>query len=268
MAIYSTFLNRAWDQVFYDVGLHRLPVMFCIDRAGVTGDDGPSHHGILDLVLLTKVPGMTVLAPSSYEEIAVMLHDALAITSGPVAIRWPKSEARSATGVGSGLRSRLVRPGHKVALVGVGKLLEACEEAARMLALSASAVDPAGPAARAALAAPAVAALDAAVYDLRVVAPIDPALVQELRSYDLVVVAEDGIAEGGAGSAIESALAGSGPRVLRRGVPIAYIPHGRAGDILHRLGLDASGLASSVSSAVAALEAYPLQVSTKVTGAE
>ncbi len=100
VAIYSTFLNRAWDQVYYDVGLHRLPVIFCLDRAGITGDDGPSHHGVLDMMLLTKVPGMTVFAPSSYEEVGNMLHEALAITTGPVAIRWPKSEARSAAAVG------------------------------------------------------------------------------------------------------------------------------------------------------------------------
>ena len=93
VAIYSTFLNRAWDQLYYDVGLHRLPVVFCIDRAGITGDDGPSHHGLLDLALLTKVPGMTVLAPSSYEEVAAMLRQALDITDGPVAIRWPKTAA-------------------------------------------------------------------------------------------------------------------------------------------------------------------------------
>ena len=106
VAIYSTFLNRAWDQVYYDVGLHRLPVVFCLDRAGITGDDGPSHHGVLDLMLLSKVPGMTVFAPSSYEEVGVMLHDALSITSGPVAIRWPKSEACSRPQVGGGIRAR------------------------------------------------------------------------------------------------------------------------------------------------------------------
>ena len=106
VAIYSTFLNRAWDQVYYDVGLHRLPVVFCLDRAGITGDDGPSHHGVLDLMLLTKVPGMTVFAPSSYAEVGNMLHEALAITSGPVAIRWPKSAACPSELVGSGIRAR------------------------------------------------------------------------------------------------------------------------------------------------------------------
>ena len=107
VAIYSTFLTRAIDQVTYDVGLHRQPVVFCLDRAGITGDDGPSHHGVLDMVLLTKVPGMTVFAPSSYQELGVMLHDALELcTDGPVAIRWPKTAARQRRPddeVGSGL---------------------------------------------------------------------------------------------------------------------------------------------------------------------
>ena len=80
VAIYSTFLSRAWDQIVYDVGLHGLPVVFCVDRAGITGDDGPSHHGLYDLALLTKVPGLTLFAPSSYEEMAVMLEEALRIS--------------------------------------------------------------------------------------------------------------------------------------------------------------------------------------------
>src|SRR4029078_9978627 len=77
VAIYSTFLSRAWDQLVYDVGLHGVPVVLCVDRAGVTGDDGPSHHGLYDLALLTKIPGLTVYAPSSYEEVGVMLTDAI-----------------------------------------------------------------------------------------------------------------------------------------------------------------------------------------------
>ena len=79
VAIYSTFVNRAWDQVVYDVAMHRLPVVFCLDRAGVTGPDGASHHGMYDLALLSKVPGMRVLAPSSAEELSVMLHDAITL---------------------------------------------------------------------------------------------------------------------------------------------------------------------------------------------
>ena len=93
IAVYSTFLSRAFDQVNLDCGLHGQPVIFCIDRAGITGDDGPSHHGLLDMVLLTKVPGMTVLAPSSARELEQMLADAMDMVSGPVAIRWPKTPA-------------------------------------------------------------------------------------------------------------------------------------------------------------------------------
>ena len=106
VAIYSTFLTRAIDQVNLDVGLHGQPVVFCLDRAGITGDDGPSHHGVLDMVLLTKIPGMTVLAPSSYQEIQQMLHDALEITTGPVAMRWSQDGCSLSTGRPSGPRSQ------------------------------------------------------------------------------------------------------------------------------------------------------------------
>jgi 1-deoxy-D-xylulose-5-phosphate synthase len=89
VALYSTFLSRAWDQVVYDVALHRLPVVFCLDRAGITGDDGPSHHGVYDMALLSKVPGMRVLAPSCLEELQQMLHDAMTLSSsGPVDTRF------------------------------------------------------------------------------------------------------------------------------------------------------------------------------------
>ena len=114
VAIYSTFLNRAWDQVVYDVALHRLPVMFALDRAGITGDNGPSHHGVYDLALLSKVPGMRVLAPSSAQELHVMLHDAIELMEeGPVAIRYPNGAAPQVAEheVGVGLLGRKLRTG-------------------------------------------------------------------------------------------------------------------------------------------------------------
>ena len=137
VAIYSTFLSRAFDQVNLDVGLHRLPVVFAVDRAGITGDDGPSHHGILDMALLTKVPGMTVFAPSSAQELVVMLKEALSIDDGPSAVRYPKGAAKQSPPdeVGSGLTGRLVRRGDQVCILAVGKMLEAAEEAARLLQL-------------------------------------------------------------------------------------------------------------------------------------
>ncbi|HEX4218119.1 MAG TPA: 1-deoxy-D-xylulose-5-phosphate synthase [Acidimicrobiales bacterium] len=234
VAIYSTFLNRAWDQIYYDVGLHRLPVIFCVDRAGVTGEDGPSHHGLLDLALLTKVPGMTVFAPASYEEVAVMLHQALTITSGPVAIRWPKTEAARADGTGTGVQGRRIRAGRDVCLLGVGKLVAACERAADLLA---------------------VAGIDATVWDVRVASPLAPDMISDARRHRVVLTAEDGVVEGGVGALVASALAHGAcpetmPRLVACGVPVAYVPHGRPADILSHLGLDGPGLSATVLDAL------------------
>jgi 1-deoxy-D-xylulose-5-phosphate synthase len=128
VALYSTFLTRAFDQVNLDVGLHGQPVVFCIDRAGITGDDGASHHGVLDMVLLSKVPGMTVFAPSSYREVGVMLHDALDLCTGPAALRWPKTMPPAEAGgvddeAGTGLHARKVRSGGDLCILSVGKML-------------------------------------------------------------------------------------------------------------------------------------------------
>jgi 1-deoxy-D-xylulose-5-phosphate synthase len=149
-AVYSTFLTRAFDQVNLDVGLHRQPVVFVLDRAGITGDDGASHHGVLDMVLLTKVPDMTVFAPSSYGEVGQMLHDALDLCTGPAAIRFPKTMPPASTDgdVGSGLSARRVREGDGgVCIIGVGKMLTAARAAADLLGASSVDVtvwDPAG----------------------------------------------------------------------------------------------------------------------------
>src|SRR5262245_41319544 len=138
VAIYSTFLTRAIDQIVYDVGLHKQPVVFAVDRAGITGDDGASHHGVLDLVLLSKVPGMTIFAPSSYQELGVMLHDALELcTDGPAVIRFSKTmppDDPAGEEVGSGFSARKVRAGGDICLLAVGKMLGAAREAAEALA--------------------------------------------------------------------------------------------------------------------------------------
>ncbi len=133
VAIYSTFLNRAWDQVVYDVALHRLPVIFCLDRAGVTGPDGASHHGVYDMALLSKVPGMRVLAPSSAQELAQMMHDAVTLAdAGPIAIRYPRGAARQVgeREVGSGLSARKASEGSGTCIIAIGKMLEIAEKAA------------------------------------------------------------------------------------------------------------------------------------------
>ena len=234
VAVYSTFLNRAWDQVFHDVALHSLPVVFCLDRAGVTGDDGPSHHGILDLALLTKVPGMTVFAPSSFEELPQMLHDALEITDGPVAIRWPKTAARRTDEVGHGLGARQLRSGGRqdVCLIGVGKMVAACEAAADELAER---------------------GIEATVWDARVAKPIDPLLLADAATHRVVLTAEDGILEGGVGASIAQALRCSRAHVLPQGLPLAFLAHGKADDILAEHGLDGPGLTRTALATLGAL---------------
>ena len=240
-AVYSTFLTRAIDQVTYDVGLHRQPVVFCLDRAGITGDDGPSHHGVLDMALLTKVPGMTLFAPSSYQELGQMLHDALELcTDGPSAIRWSKTAAPSVgpDEVGSGLSGRKVRAGRDVCILAVGKLLAAAQEAAEALAAE---------------------GIDATVWDVRVV-PLDPEMLANAAQHPIVITAEDGIRVGGVGSMIADAiagldLAGPAPKVRVLGTPVDYLPHAKPDAILAELGLDAQGLATEARTLVTALRA-------------
>ena len=238
VAVYSTFLTRAIDQVTYDVGLHGLPVVFCLDRAGITGDDGPSHHGVLDMALLTKVPGMTLFAPSSYQELGVMLHDALDLCDGPAAIRWSKTDAPSveADEVGSGLTARRVRAGRDICILAVGKMLAAAQAAADALAVD---------------------GIEATVWDVRVV-PLDPEMVADAAGHPVVLTAEDGIREGGVGARIADAIAQcdphvAPPRVRVLGTPIAYLAQGKADAILAEQGLDAAGLESEARALVAAL---------------
>ncbi len=236
VAVYSTFFSRAFDQANLDVGLHGLPVVFALDRAGITGDDGPSHHGVLDLALCLSIPGMTVFAPSSAQEIGPMLEEALALP-GPSAIRFPKTPARQASDglVGSGLSARRTRRGDgSVCLLAVGKMLEAAEEAAGKLAGD---------------------GVEATVWDVRVVSPPDPAMLTDAAEHGLVVTIEDGVRVGGAGSFLVDALrAASTARPLvpvrTLGIPRHYMAHGKPDAILAELGLDGPGVAASVLEAM------------------
>jgi 1-deoxy-D-xylulose-5-phosphate synthase len=238
VAVYATFLTRAIDQVVYDVGLHQQPVVFCLDRAGITGDDGASHHGVLDMALVTKVPGMTLFAPSSYQELGVMLHDALDLCTGPATLRWSKTAAPSVADdeVGSGLRGRKVRAGRDVCFLAVGKMLAAAREAAD--ALSAEGIE-------------------ASVWDVRVV-PLDPEMLGDAAEHPIVITAEDGVRDGGVGSLIADALSrrdGATPKVRVLGTPTEFIQHGTADSILAGLGLDGPGLTTEARTLVSALRA-------------
>ncbi len=234
VAVYSTFLSRAFDQANLDVGLHGSPVVFALDRAGITGPDGPSHHGILDLALSLSIAGMTVFAPSAAEEVGPMLRAALALP-GPSTIRYPSSVPRhiDPDDAGRGLQARQLREGDgSVCLLGVGKLVGACLDAADELSAD---------------------GIQATVWDVRVVSPPDVAMLEDAARHGLVVTAEDGVRHGGAGAFLLDAMAAHceaatlplpATRVL--GVPREYIAQGKADDILASLGLNAAGIAESV----------------------
>ena len=232
VALYATFLSRAFDQANLDVGLHGLPVVFCLDRAGITGDDGPSHHGVLDMVLLSKIPGMTILAPSSYQELQQMFEDALAITDGPVAIRWAKTPAPHVgwDEVGRGLSARQVRVAsddRTVCLLGAGKMLAAAVEATDLLAAD---------------------GIHATVWDPRCIRPLDETMLDDAAAHRLVVTVEDGFREGGFGTGVLDDLSSRSPRteVAVLGVPVAHHAHGKVDDLLASFGLDGPGIAATV----------------------
>ena len=235
VAIYSTFLNRAWDQVVYDVAMHRLPVIFCLDRAGVTGPDGASHHGVYDMALLSKVPGMRVLVPSSAQELAQMLHDATSLADeGPVVIRYPRGAARQVTEheVGIGLRGRKVvaaaDPRSSVCVIAIGKMLETAEKAAAVLA---------------------DVGVDVTVWDARCCAPLDPEMIADAAAHRHVVTIEDGIRDGGIGMSVAADVCeidGSVP-VTPLGLPTKFMPHDPKSSNIHaRYGLDVDGLVAAV----------------------
>ena len=238
VAIYSTFLARAVDQWNLDVGLHNLPVVVCAGRAGVTGDDGPSHHGIYDLVQALQIPGCAIFCPAETAELAPMLAEALKL-SGPSLIRYPKTPSPGPLGKpGTGLKARRLRTGTgEVVLVGIGKMSRAVLAAAAELFNDGIETD---------------------VFDARVVRPADPELLAAIAHARLVVTAEDGLAHGGAGSYLMSeadkladAAGLPGPRVVVLGVPTEYFEHAKPDAILSRLGLDGAGIADSTRRALA-----------------
>jgi len=227
VAIYSTFLQRAYDQLIHDVALQNLPVVFAVDRGGLVGADGPTHHGTFDLSFVTCIPNMVVMAPADEAECRMMLSTAYAL-DGPSMVRYPR-------GGGSGSvpattldtlplgKGEIRRHGKGVALLAFGSLL-----------------------------APALAAgdeLDATVANMRFVKPLDAELIVQLAgNHSLLVSIEENAVIGGAGSEIERVLAERGIRVplLRLGLPDRFIDHGEQNQLLAELGLDKDGIVRAV----------------------
>ena len=238
VAVYSTFLSRAFDQLVYDIAMHRLPVVLCIDRAGITGPDGASHHGVYDMALALRVPNMTVFAPSSFQELPVMFREALRISDGPVSIRWPRGPAAQVEPheVGHGLNARQVRSGTDICLIGVGRLLPATVRAAQQLEEEGFSVT---------------------VWDPRVVRPLDATMLRSAVRHRVVVTAEDGVRDGGVGDRIAADLAtraGGDPSVIVLGTPTEFLPFGDPEGILADLGLDAAGIAAAAGKAMRQLD--------------
>ena len=229
VVIYSTFLQRALDQVMMDVCLHRVPVTFALDRAGITGDDGPSHHGIFDLTFLRTMPGLTLAAAGDPQELRDLLHTAIATSTGPFAIRFPKGAAPEmaeqplrVVPVGEW---DVLRQGSAGLLLATGKLVAVALEAASIL-------DKEG--------------LPVTVVNSRYIKPLDPRLEGWARRHPVVLTLEDNVATGGFGSAVAEVLAPLAIPVTVLAVPDAFIEQGNQAELLKQLGLDAPGVAARV----------------------
>jgi 1-deoxy-D-xylulose-5-phosphate synthase len=231
VAIYSTFLQRAYDQLIHDVALQNLPVVFAIDRGGVVGADGATHLGAFDLVYLRCVPNMTVMAPADENECRQMLYTAFTLDA-PAAVRYPRGNgpgvavaaAMTALPVGRGeVRRESTRRRGRIALLAFGSMVAPAQAAGETL--------------------------DATVVNMRFVKPLDAELVVRLAGeHDALVTIEEGVVMGGAGSGVAEALAAAGVTVpvLHLGLPDRFLDHGDPARILADCGLDAAGIVAAV----------------------
>jgi 1-deoxy-D-xylulose-5-phosphate synthase len=229
VAIYSTFLNRAFDQVLMDVALHRSPVTFVLDRAGITGPDGPSHHGMWDLGLLGLVPGLRLAAPRDAPQLRALLEECVR-HDGPTAIRFPRGTPPAPMAATSrwGTAHVLVRGDGDVLLVALGPLAEPVVEAARVLHRE---------------------GIRATVVDPRWVSPLDPELVERAARHPLVVTVEDNAPAGGLGDMLARSVPPRtpAPRHLALALPdSAFVRAGDRSDLLRAHGLDAEGICRAV----------------------
>jgi 1-deoxy-D-xylulose-5-phosphate synthase len=234
VAVYSAFLQRAFDQIVADVALHELPVLFLIDRAGITGPDGPSHHGVFDLSYLRMIPNLVVGAPADASELCAMVETAVD-HDGPIAIRYPKGGAVSVPSlpvepleIG---KAELLSDGDDVLLVAVGRMVEVGEKVAADLSGR---------------------GISAGVVNARWVKPLDPWIVEWAAPVAHVVTLEDNVVAGGFGAAVMEAFAEAGlvKSITTIGVPDRFLPFGSPGDIMELAGLDPVSVVDRVLSVV------------------
>ncbi len=239
-AIYSTFLQRAYDQIVHDVCLQKLNVVFALDRAGLVGDDGPTHHGVFDIAYMRPLPNIVLMAPRDEAMLVHMLRTALLYDDGPIALRYPRGEALGvpiptrADPIEIG-RGEILREGDgKVAIVGYGTgVIKGLEAADRL----------------------STRGLDATVVDARFAKPIDVALMAQLATeHELLVTIEEGVLAGGFGSAVWESLNEGGidaPRILRVGMPDRYVTHGTPAILHAEVGFTGKRIAERIEAAVA-----------------
>ena len=227
VAIYSSFLQRAYDQLIHDVALQNLPVLFAIDRAGLVGSDGPTHAGSFDLGYLRCIPNLVIMAPADGSELRRMLYTGF-LHDGPVAVRYPRGSGLDITTeremkelvIGKG---QVFREGHRVALIAFGSMVAPALQAAEEL--------------------------DATVVNMRFVKPLDaPLLIDMARHHDFLVTIEENAISGGAGSAVNECLHkyGAETPVINLGLPDNFVEHGKHEELLAQCGLDAKGIAKTV----------------------
>ncbi|AZE67935.1 1-deoxy-D-xylulose-5-phosphate synthase [Pseudomonas synxantha] len=238
VAIYSSFLQRAYDQLIHDIAIQNLPVVFAIDRAGIVGADGATHNGAFDIAYLRCVPNLTIMCPADENECRQMLHTAL-LQNGPTAVRYPRGKGNSVAalsalpplpiGRGEVRRTSNQPAGDRIAILAFGSMVLPALESGE--------------------------ALDATVANMRFIKPLDGALIEELaRTHDLLVTIEEGCVMGGVGSACLEHLAaifGLSRPTLQLGFTDEFIEHGRPEELLGACGLDAAGITSSIQTFLA-----------------
>lgn len=220
-AVYSTFLQRTYDQIVHDVCLSNLPVVLAVDRGGLVGDDGETHQGVFDMAMLRQMPNMTIMLPRNGQEL-VSMQAAAFDQPGPVALRYPRGasdsavvEAAQPVQIG---KAQLLQQGEEVLIVNCGTIWDVTQDTVRYLE---------------------TVGLQPTVYDLRFLKPLDPALVSAMGEHRLTVIIEEGIVAGGCGSALLEAAngAGVGYQALLFGIPDRFIPHGTRAELLESLNL-------------------------------
>jgi 1-deoxy-D-xylulose-5-phosphate synthase len=224
-AIYSTFLQRAYDQIVHDVCLQELNVVFAMDRAGLVGDDGPTHHGAFDISYFRPLPNVVVMAPRDEAMLTRMLRTALAYDDGPVALRYPRGSAEGVPlpespreiEIGTG---EVLQEGERLALVGYGWGVQVANDAAEIL-------------------------------DARFAKPLDAELIERTaRTHELLITIEENVVMGGFGSAVlehcEDAIEGERARIVRLGLPDRYVTHGKPALLREEVGLDGARVAERV----------------------